>query len=302
MAVSKAAVRSVVAAACLVAAWCVPGTAVAQDSAEAERLFNEGLVAAENGDYQGAVRAFEASYDLNPVPEVLYNIAACRRELGDAPGAANALRDFAAGLGSSITPEQAADLETQLGELIPQIGRIALDVGERGATVRIDGVDVGTTPLGPWIALLPGRHQVEVLKDGFQSASMAVDAPPGETTTVAVALVAEGSTAPPGDGGISPWFWVTAGLTGASAIAMAVTGGITLKYKDEYLDGDHTDQGLYDDIVVLRTTTDVLLGVTLAGAAAATLIYFLAGGEESPPEADSGAGAALLPTGLAVWW
>jgi hypothetical protein len=52
---------------------------------------------------------------------------------------------------------------------------------------------------------------------------------------------------------------------------------------------------------VLGVAVALVLGAV--APAAATLIYFLAGGgEEAPPEADSGAGAALLPTGLAVWW
>lgn len=281
----------------------VPAVSLADDAAEAERLFREGMTAAEQGDLAGAALSFEASFRLNPVPEVAYNLAMCRQELGDYPGAANAFREFAAALGTRITPEQAAEVEAHLGELIPQIGRLTVEVAEDGADITVDGVHVGTTPLGPWVAVVPGRHQVTATKPGFVEASTTVVVLAGGTAPVALTLVAASTDAAGEDSGISPWFWASVGVTAAAGVGMAITGGLTLKSKDEYLDGGHTDEGLYDDIVTLRTTTDVLLGVTVAGAIAATLVFFMVGDEEAPEDdGASDVGAMVLPAGVMVWW
>ena len=175
---------------CVAIGMWLPRAAQAQDVAEGQRLFQEGLAAAEQGDLAGAVRAFEASYRANPAPEVLYNLAMCRQELGDYPGAANAFRQFAAALGDRISPEQAAEVEERLAALLPQIGRLAVEVGENGTSIVIDGADVGRSPIGPWFAVAPGRHQVVARKDGFVDASMSVDVLAGETANVALTLVA----------------------------------------------------------------------------------------------------------------
>jgi hypothetical protein len=114
--------------------------------------------------------------------------------------------------------------------------------------------------------------------------------------------------APPGaeegSGGMGPWFWVCTGLAGAATVTLAVTGGLTLKYKDDYMAGGGTDRGLYDTAFALRTTTDVFLGVALAAAAAAVLVLVLDGSEEPTEEggADAPPTALLAPAGLLVWW
>ena len=295
---------SLVAVLCFAAVLAPPSWSSADDAAGAEQLFREGMTAAEQGDLAGAARAFEASYRRNPVPEVAYNLAMCRQELGDSPGAANAFREYATALGTRITPEQAADVEAHLGTLLPQVGRLSVEVGESGAVVAVDGSQVGTTPLGPWVAVTPGRHHVTAAKEGFVEASMTVDVLAGETASVALTMAAAPTDGADGESGISPWFWVSVGVTAAAGVGMAVTGGLTLKDKDDYLAGGHTDEGLYDEIVTLRTTTDVLMGVTIAGAIAATLVFFLAGDDEEEPTEDAGSdvGALVLPTGVTVWW
>ena len=89
-------------------------------------------------------------------------------------------------------------------------------------------------------------------------------------------------------------------VTSATAVGMAVTGGLTLKYNEDFDASGHTDAGLRDSAFALRTTTDVLLGVALAAAVAATVLAFVPG--EGEAEADGASGIAVGPVGLVAWW
>ena len=287
--------------------WLCTAAAHAQESPQAEstvqdaeRLYYEGVSAVEEGDYRVALRAFRASYDLHPAADALYNVGICLQTLDDAPGAANAFREYLERFGGGLSEQDRAEIDGYLVDLLPQVGRLEIRSPEAGAAVAIDGTEIGSTPLGEWFAVDAGRHAVVVTKEGFSPVSTVVQVGAGEVVPVDAALASGGEE---GSGGLGPWFWVCTGLAGAATVTLAVTGGLTLKYKDDYMAGGSTDRGLYDTAFALRTTTDVFLGVALAAAAAAVLVLVLDGSEERAEEGSAGAPTALLaPAGLLVWW
>jgi len=301
----------------------IPGEGGAQTSVpsaanveQAAQLFNQGVAAIEQADFATAVRSFEASYGLNPIPDVLYNIAMCHKALGNLPASANAFRAYVVAMGGSLAPEEQAEFDALLVELTPQIGRLMIDVTEAGAAVTVDGVAVGMSPLSGWYAVTPGRHRIEVAKPGFQSFSSEVDVVAGQTPAVSVPLVAMAVTPPvgseptvpvgpvePDDGGeLSPWFWACVGVASASALTMAITGGLTIKYNDDFDASHRTDAGLRDTAWNLRTTTDVFLGIGLAAVAAGIVLFFVPVGGEAEDEDTASVGFAPTPSGFAVWW
>jgi hypothetical protein len=90
--------------------------------------------------------------------------------------------------------EEAADmLEAAATRLVSQLAsgseRAHVKVQSRppGATVKVDGEDMGTTPTT--IDLPPGSHTIELHKDGFASASRTVELEPGMRTTSEMRLV-----------------------------------------------------------------------------------------------------------------
>ncbi len=298
------------ASACPAASWAQTGQAAppaAPDSGaspEAQRLFDEGVAATDRGDFAAGLRAFEAAYALSPLPNTLYNIGMCRMAVQDHAAAANAFLEYVAASGGRLGAEEQAEIDRLLAELTPKIGRLAIDAGASGAAVSIDGAALATALLGSWVAVEPGRHTVAAEKEGFDPASTVVDVAAGETADVRLVLVARLVPPPPATPGaepLSPWFWASVAIGGAAAVGMAVTGGLALKYGDDYEATGYTDAGLYDTALALRTTTDVLLGVALAGAVAAIVIV-LVPGEEETEASSTEVGAGLLPGGLAVWW
>lgn len=69
-------------------------------------------------------------------------------------------------------------------QLKPAWGGLSINSRPAGATVNLDGKDVGQTPLA--VEALHGTRQVEVLKDGWKPAKQAVEVQAGTTTTVPI--------------------------------------------------------------------------------------------------------------------
>jgi hypothetical protein len=262
--------------------------------AEADRLFEEGVAAVQAGDVRGGLRAFRASFDLSRDADVLFNIAVCLKTLGDAPSAANAFREYAEMVGDTMTAEERAEIEAFLAELTPRIGRISVEASQPDAVASVDGVEVAVVGPGAWYAVSPGAHEVAVRREGFAPFSTRVDVAAGQAVTVPAVLTATepsplpaspSSPAPsppplpvsepttddrqPATGGFGGWFWTSVGIASAAAVGMAVTGGLAIKYNEDYDASGNLDAGLRDTTLALRTTTDVLLGVALAAAVAA---------------------------------
>lgn len=279
----------------------VPAGVEAQPSdaavAEAERLFDQAVGATERGDFAAALRDFQASYAQNPIPDVLYNIGMCHKALGQLPEAANVFRDYVAIAGDQMSPEERAEFDALLLELVPQIGRISFEVNEPGATVVVDGVEVGAGALGAWFAVAPGSHTVVAEREGFSATTSIVEVPAGGTVVAQLVLAPLQDTSVPIEGeGISPtWFWVAVGTAGALAIGGAITGGLELAAEDDFNGAaDRCNAGndtactearsIYSDIETDANATTALLAIAGAAAVTAlTLFFFTDFGGESPP-------------------
>jgi tetratricopeptide (TPR) repeat protein len=184
----------------------------AETVAQAQQLFDQGVAATDRGDFAAGLAAFAAAYALNPLADTLYNVAMCRMALEDWAGAVNDFRDYVAARGGRLAPDEQAEFDRLQAELLPRIGRLAIDVGQPGAAVSIDGTPAGVAPLPAWVAITPGRHTVTAEKEGFQPASSVVEVAPGQLLDVPLLLVA--LAMPPGPTTnnqeptprLSPWF------------------------------------------------------------------------------------------------
>lgn len=316
------------------------------DRAVAAQLFDVGVAAAARGDFAAALGAFRSSHTLVPAGDALLNIANCLIALDDFPGAARVLLEFDRNFRATASAADQADIDLLYSDVLPRIARLEIVASENGATVTIDGEVVGTTPLESWIPLVPGRHAVIVRKTGFVAASSVVDIPAGQLVRTVVSLVPEAGAAPtptsaaptgtrtpavagaptpiprstapvapvpaaPPDSswGSAPtdgWMWACLGLTVAAAAGAATTGGLAIRYRDEFVEGGAVDADLRETTLALRTTTDVLLGIAVAAAVGFTTLLIV-----REPETPEGAAIAparpavtalLGPAGLIVRW
>lgn len=86
-------------------------------NAQAEALFKDGLEAYDAREFTRAIELFEAAYQLEPLPEILFDVAMAHRALGDCQRAAASFDGFIAAVspGDPLLPRARArrkELET----------------------------------------------------------------------------------------------------------------------------------------------------------------------------------------------
>jgi TolB-like protein len=186
-------------------------------------------------------------------------------------------------------------------------GALVLEVGERGAKVKIDGRTLGVTPLSRRVELSMGPHEVSIDKAGFVPYARTVEVKPGAVTVETVTLV-------PNQAFISDYestartvrtvAWI--GASGA-AVALGAAGAMRLindaRFDDlvskRYLEsglcvgvpgaqaGDlcptplGRSQGVVDDVASIEQLDRVALGLAIGGAVSGvvSVVLFLSGDE-----------------------
>jgi hypothetical protein len=199
----------------------------------------------EQGDVAGAAAKYQQAYELAKDPRLLYDMAACARDLHAYARMHALLQRYERESGARLSPEDRTTVDEALAALQKHIGTLALDANVAGATVHVDGEPVGTTPLTSPIALDPGAHTIALRKDGYADAERRVDVRAGSSTNLSVALVglepppamhASAATqsalpseprAAPGPGW-SPLVYAGFGVAAAGVVTGSITGALAM--------------------------------------------------------------------------
>jgi hypothetical protein len=154
--------------------------------AEARERFDRGLRLFENGENASALAEFKRANELIPTPLVLYN-------MGLVYAAMNRPVEAVDTLGAFLTQASPAQRERRHASAIrdEQAARIAqlLVKTETPATIDVDGVEVGHTPLGAPIRLASGAHIVGAQAPGYLPSRKEVTLAGQVTETLALALL-----------------------------------------------------------------------------------------------------------------
>jgi len=260
---------------------------------EAKKLFEEGKALVEQGLYEEAIEKLESSYELNPVPLVLYNIAVCFDRLHSYAAAVEYYNLYLIEE-KKVPEERRMKIAERLGEISRFLGKLKLTVSENGAEVYVDGDLAGQTPLKE-MYLETGGHDLGIKKEGFVEVKKHVTVISEETVELSIALEKKGGDvkdekeAPVQEGAAAETsaknkrrklgpaaFWALVSLTAASGAAMAVTGGLALKKDRDVADMyDYENwQDVRDERERLELATNVLIGITAASAIAALTVSF----------------------------
>ncbi len=225
---------------------------------QARALFQEGMDAVGREDYATALEAFTRSWELNPKPIALFNVAMCRRALADLPAAYDAFHAYL-DVALEEPTERRAQAERMLEELDAALARVAVTASVTGAQILVDGAAVGTSPLGAPVRVTTGTHVFQARADGFEPAEEIVEVAAGEAVDVAFTLratvveppVAPGTGPDQGpplgppvapvapvaeeEGGIASqwWFWT---ILGVVVVGAGVTAGVLLWPEDDTID------------------------------------------------------------------
>jgi len=297
--------------------------AAAQDDAEdvkekAKEHFLKGKALVEEGAPEKAVVELRKSYELHPVPIVLYNIAISYDQMHKY---ADAVRYYGLYLESEaqISQEDRVVILGRVEELKKFLGGLSLTVDVEGADVLIDNSLVGQTPLDP-VVVETGEHDLTVRKKGYPDIKEKITIISGEVAELSLSFGEAGKGEEGPEGGKEPVkkkkerkklgktpFIVMAALTGASALVMAITGGVALKKDGEVADmydNTHEWRDVADERDRLAWGTNAMIGVTAACAAATLVLVFFTDfrkdGKEKKAQAFLSAGPAADGLGLSL--
>jgi hypothetical protein len=165
-----------------------PARAQADDAkTRARALVQEGAKLYDQGDYDGAWEKFEAARRVFPSPKLFYNLGLALRGLAREAEAVEAFERFLAE--AKDAPASArSEARDAIATLSARLGQIRIECNSDGASVSIDGRDVGVTPRPAPVRASGGLHQVVVARSGWPAFVERVRVSPGATVTVRAVL------------------------------------------------------------------------------------------------------------------
>ena len=171
-----------------------PPPPLTPEEAEAKHHFELGLKLYAEKAYDGALVEFEQSYQLNPRPSALRNVAQCHRDLKHFAAAHDTYEKLLAAHGAQLTAKEKDTIGRAMKDLELFTGQIDLTSNEAGASVQLDAHSIGTTPLDKPFRVDPGVHKVRVFKSGFEPFEKEVTILAEKTQTLQVTLIKEVTT------------------------------------------------------------------------------------------------------------
>jgi hypothetical protein len=165
-----------------------PNPAIAQSTAAAEALFNDGRTAMESKDYDTACQRFRESNRLDPAVGTLLNLAVCETARGRVATAWELFRAVAEKLPGDdprrdFVSKQLAQIEPRLPHLV-----LTLASGAPVDTRAKEGdAEFASATFGVPLPMDPGKHSFVVDAQGYDSATLDVELTEGQQQSLEIA-------------------------------------------------------------------------------------------------------------------
>jgi tetratricopeptide (TPR) repeat protein len=131
--------------------------------------YSRGIELANQGLYAAALQEFNDANAISPHFAVLYNIGQAQIALDHPVEAIEALSRYLRDGADRIPAARRLQVQSQIGLLQSRLAELSITTEQAGVSIRIDGRDVGRTPLPQPIRLTAGTHTVTGgLADGTQ--------------------------------------------------------------------------------------------------------------------------------------
>jgi hypothetical protein len=221
-----------------------------QDEAtkNARRRFQEGVAAADAGNYEAARVAFQQAYALKQHHAVLQNLGQSELRTGHYVEAARHLALFLSDANAG-TPQEREAVRAALAEAETKVGKLVLTVDVEGAELTVDGDAVGRSPFAAPFYFEPGQRTLRVRRDGYRDVSQTQQIEAGRTTQVKITMSSgQGDSTVlerpvfPDVGGDAASGWTpakTAVIASGAGLAVVAFGvGIVFTMKGGSLDSD----------------------------------------------------------------
>ena len=293
-----------------------PLAALAQPNTEALQHYERGLAEVQNQAYAEAIAEFDQAYQLGHDFAVLYDIAQAYLWLQEPARAVTSFKKYLSEGGKRVPTTRRKEVEQ---EIVMQEGRIAIVIIHAkldGAIIKIDGGEVGRTPLPEGLEINAGAHVLSASAEGCQTWEQRLDLAAGDRRNIDVVLLpGEPVAGPPGAGmpvdaaagatrapllerrtvgyvlgGVGVAAIVVGGVFGARAISKRNDSDAQCPANQcTQLGVDLNEQAKSSALVA-----DITIGVGLASAAAAAYLLLTSPTSQSHPPVQAAQGVRLL--------
>lgn len=170
--------------------FCVCRSARADEQSEARTHFENGiaLISGDSKDYGAALVEFQASVGLYATKSGLFNLGLCYSKLSRYDEALDTFARLQREFASTLDEATRADIEREIKAIRERSSELTVAVSQPGATVRLDGVVVGRSPLAKPLVLAAREHYLEVEMPGFEPVRRKLALARGQTRTESVEL------------------------------------------------------------------------------------------------------------------
>ncbi|MGK3991974.1 tetratricopeptide repeat protein [Sorangium sp. So ce1024] len=167
---------------------CPDASAQTRDPAAAEALFDAGRAALQAKDYDAACPKFRESYELDPAPGALLNLADCEEKRGKVATAWSIFRQLARDLPASDDRRPIAQARaTALEGRVPRLTIRLAPGAPAGTAVQRGDIPVGAGSLGAPLPVDPGEIQVTASAPGRAQKTFTVQLAEGAQAELLVA-------------------------------------------------------------------------------------------------------------------
>ncbi|HEX8796149.1 MAG TPA: kelch repeat-containing protein [Polyangiaceae bacterium] len=160
-------------------------SARAEDSRveQARTELRKGLALYNAGDAERALEFFLRSRAIFPAKGNTKDAANCLRVLGRYDEALELYEELLASFGADLDAEDRVTVPQSMAWLRAQVGSVRVSANVDG-TVVIDGRARGKLPLNTAVRVMPGHHQLRVIRDGYVASESDIDVAVGATLSV----------------------------------------------------------------------------------------------------------------------
>ena len=299
---------------------------VVKDPKVAKKWLDAGRQLVQKGDYQtsakkldeaktlydNAITAYEKAIESSDDPNIYFDLASVEEKAGKLDRAAMHFRTLVKAQGAK--PDLVKKATVRFDDLSTKTGLVMIVSKPEGATLSIDGTEIGKTPLPDAVVLMPGTYTIAIVAEGHVTKELELKIEAGSESERTVELEAGKSVpvekprpvvveepepepiveAPPVGPSKLP-LYVGIGATGGFVLIAAITGiaavGKHGTFKDEDASpGDRADAK--DSGKTLALVTDLCIVGALAAGGFTAYWYFA---KYKPAKGKMETKAAVLP-------
>lgn len=200
--------------------------AVAQQTAAAESLFEEGRRLMNSGNFAAACQKLEESQRLEPAGGTLMNLALCHEKMGRT---ASAWAEFKAGYALGVRDGREARIKLakeHIERLEPTLSRVTILPGKAevaGLEVFIDDILIGKAAWNTATPMDPGPHTIRAAAPGYKAWTQSFELAPNRASIEVAVPALEPLPALPA-GPVGPGPAAAADRTGRRAVGITLMG------------------------------------------------------------------------------